>query len=84
MHLTDLDFFILDSYSSYPFKICRGAWFVLDACLWCWRNEHNTQRKVCRALRKANLRKRKRIYLLHLSRGIQLPTLHFLSLFYYN
>lgn len=42
------------------FLMRRGAWLILDACLWCWCNEQNTQRKVCWALRKANLRKRKK------------------------
>ena len=36
---------------------CRGAWFLLDTCMWRWGNEQDTQGKVCWTLRNSDIGK---------------------------
>lgn len=53
----------LCSYLYYVFKFCksmlncRGAWFLLDTCMWRWGNEQDTQGKVCWTLRNSDIGK---------------------------
>ena len=35
-------------------SLCRGAWLLLDTCMWCWQDESDTSGKICRALQYAN------------------------------
>lgn len=43
--------------------LCRSAWFILDACMWCGKDESNSSRKVCRAVWYADSRKCENLWL---------------------